>query len=125
MYVYNFKGEFVVSTKRELLSILNERSDSNANHFILTFNDSGFPQLSIFAKNDFCVIYFLGEDGESYVSFSKENKSNDTHIFYEDENDTEIEIACECVINIDKMLDVAAVFFDNQNRSDLIEWMEL
>jgi len=125
MYIDNFKGETIVKTKEELFSVLNERSISNTNHFILTFKNSGFPQLSIFVRNDFCVVYFLGEEEESYVSYNKEKSSNDTYTFYEDENGTEIEIASECVININKLFDAAIVFFETQNRSKSIEWMEL
>ena len=124
MYIDSFNGEKVIKTKDELLVILGERSNLNANYFILTYNDSGFPQLSLFVKDNLCVAYYLGDKGDSYVSYNLSNKRNDTYSFYEDANN-EVEIAYECVLDAEILNSIACDFFEMNKRPSIIKWKEL
>lgn len=125
MYLADFNREVIVSSKEELFNCLDKRPAFNSNQFILTFNDSGFPQLSVFVKNDWYVIYYLGEEGKSFVSVGKEKVDGNLVTFYENIHGAEIAISSECVIGIDRLKVVVEDFFLKQERSANIGWGSL
>jgi len=124
MFADDFNREIVLSSQVELLEFIKERPAFNANHFGFTFSENGFPQLTIFVKDDYCVFYFLGE-GESYVSLNNNTTEWGVEIFYENEKGTQVELAKECVLNAETMIEVAIQFFVTRSRPICIEWMEL
>ncbi|MFC2466730.1 MAG: hypothetical protein ACFNUV_02585, partial [Capnocytophaga endodontalis] len=63
--------------------LLLKRYTHNANYFILTFQDEGFPQLTAFVKANEAVLYYL-DTTESFISEST-TKTDTTAIFYENE----------------------------------------
>ena len=53
MYLNDFKQEYLINSLNELNNILTKRFFEDSNHFILTFEDYGFPQLSCFVKKKY------------------------------------------------------------------------
>lgn len=45
LYLNSFDGEIIINSEEELVMSLENRSVFNDNNFILTFYNSGFPQL--------------------------------------------------------------------------------
>ena len=124
MIVNDFDTEVILETEKDLLIFLNKRPAYNSNHFILTFNENGFPQLSIFVKDNYCVIYFLEENGDAFVSCG-ESKKSDTEIFYENKFGSEIFLAEENIISLLSMTESAKQFLNTKNRPCCIEWTNL
>jgi hypothetical protein len=123
MYVDDFIGEIIVSSQNELVECLGRRPKFNSNYFILTFEESGFPQLSIFIKDDKCVIYFL-DIGKSFLSLNNRLEEGTT-MFYENIGGAEVELPNKSVISICKMQDVSIEFFKQQQRPMSIDWLEI
>ena len=67
MYLNDFKREYTINSLEELNEILLKRYTHNANYFILTFQDEGFPQLTAFVKANEAVLYYL-DTTESFIS---------------------------------------------------------
>lgn len=124
MYLYSFRGEQIVNDKSQLFSVFTERSKENANVFILTFEESGFPQLSVFIRNNFCVIYYLDDKGNSYVSYNRENRKHGSYPFYEND-ESMIELAYESILDVRILNNIASVFYDTKKRPMCIDWIEL
>ncbi|HGP0979642.1 hypothetical protein PGO14_05785 [Klebsiella aerogenes] len=125
MILHDFSGRSIVSSQTELCTLLHNRPAFNSNNFILTFNDeSGFPLLNILVKNHDCVIYFLGDKGNSYVSFC-EGGGEDIIEFYEDESGELLEVLQMNVISDKKIMESALQFFQTKEKPDCIEWMDL
>ncbi len=48
MYIDDFMGNYKISTREKLVEILSQRYTQDLNYFILTFEESGFPQIKTF-----------------------------------------------------------------------------
>ena len=121
MYINDFDGETIVNTEIEIIEILNKRPAFNSNYYIFTFNEDGFPQLTAFVKNNYCIIYYLNKD-ETFVSKNNNTENNGTEIFYEDIKGSEIELAKENIIEISKLKECVFEYFTTAERPKLIEW---
>ena len=121
MYINDFDGETIVNTEIEIIEILNKRPVFNSNYYIFTFNEGGFPQLTAFVKNKYCIIYYLNKD-ETFVSKNNNTENNGTEIFYENIKGSEIELAKENIIEISKLKECVFEYFTTAERPKLIEW---
>ena len=125
MIANDFENEVIIDTEEDLLTFLNKRPEYNSNHFILTFSENGFPQLSMFVKDDYSVIYFLGEkSGETFVSCGNSEKC-DTEIFYENKLGSSVTLASENIVSPELMIEAAKQFFRTKERPLCVEWFEL
>lgn len=124
MYLDSFCGEQKINDRSQLFSVLTERSKENANSFILTFEESGFPQLSVFIRDNSCVIYYLDDKASSYVSHNPENKKQGSCSFYE-KDESMIELAYECVLDSRLLNNIASIFYETKTRPMCIDWIEL
>ena len=110
MIANDFVNEVIINTEEDLLNFLNKRPAHNSNHFILTFNENGFPELSMFVKDDDSVIYFLGEkNGEAFVSCGNSEKCG-TEIFYENTLGSSVTLASENIVSSKLMIETAKQF---------------
>jgi len=125
MIANDFENEVIIDTVEDLSTFLDKRPANNSNHFILTFNESGFPQLSMFVKDDYSVIYFLGgESGKAFVSCGNSEKSG-TEIFYENTLGSSITLARENIVSVQLMIETAKQFFLTKEQPICVEWFEL
>ena len=84
MYLNDFKQEYLINSLNELNNILTKRFFEDSNHFILTFEDYGFPQLSCFVKKSMSVMYYLDMQ-KSFISKNNNIYSEENEVFYGDE----------------------------------------
>jgi hypothetical protein len=123
MYADDFKDEVIITSQNELIEFLERRPQFDSNYFILTFEESGFPQLSIFIKKNKCVIYFL-DIGKSFISLNG-NIEKGTTMFYENMGGSEVELPNKSIISIDKMKEISIEFFKKQQQPISIDWLEI
>ncbi|MBC2215485.1 hypothetical protein [Listeria welshimeri] len=91
LYLNSFDGEIIINSEEELVMSLENKPVFNDNNFILTFVNSGFPQLVFFVRDDKCIPYFLEEDNSRFfISSSNSRKDPENLIFYENSNSSEI-----------------------------------
>ncbi|KNC90718.1 hypothetical protein [Trabulsiella odontotermitis] len=124
MYGSDFNGEVIIDSNEELLSFLAKRPAFNSNNFAFSFNESGFPQLNIFVKDNLCVLYFMGEEGESFVSCN-EKKMDGVEFFYENMEGGTVTLARENIVPVTVMNEASKYFFETKIRPVCCEWMEL
>jgi hypothetical protein len=123
MYADDFNGEVIITSQNELIEFLEKKPQFDSNYFVLTFEESGFPQLSIFIKKDKCVIYFL-DIGKSFISLNGTIKKGTT-AFYENIGGSEVELPNKSIISIDKMKEASIEFFKQQQQPMSIDWLEI
>lgn len=123
MFLDDFNGEVIITSTYELIESLERRYLFDSNYFILTFEESGFPQLSIFVKNDECVIYYM-EINQSFISLNGMPEEGTT-LFYENTGGAEVELPNQSKISVDKMKEVSIEFFKQQRKPLTIEWLEI
>jgi hypothetical protein len=121
MYVDDFDGEAIVNSEMEIIAILNKRPTFNSNHYVFTFAEDGFPQLTSFVKDNYCVIYYLTKD-EAFVSNNDNRKNNETEIFYENIKDSEMELSKDNIVEIDKLKECVWEYFKTAECPKLIKW---
>ena len=125
MIANDFEDEVIIDTEEDLLNFLNKRPAYNSNHFILTFNENGFPQLSMFVKDDYSILYFLGEkSGEAFVSCRNSEKCG-TEIFYENTFGSSVTLASENIVSLELMIETAKQFLRTKEQPLCVEWFEL
>ena len=122
MYLDDFSQEYLVDSLDELEVLLRKRFLEEVNFFILTFKENGFPQLSVFVKENKCVIYYLDEE-EQYIS--KGGTEEGIEVFVEDIHGTEVFLSKDKVLTIDKFYKVAQSFFKTQKKPNFIEWEKI
>jgi hypothetical protein len=122
MYVNDFDGEKIINSEYELIEILKKRPNFNSNYYIFTFNENGFPQLTTFVKNNYCVIYYLDE---KEIIISKNNKENGVEIFYENKNGSEIELAKENIMDTKILNEIVLEYFKTKKCPKNINWEKL
>ncbi|WP_427872992.1 Imm1 family immunity protein [Flavobacterium sp. MMS24-S5] len=128
MYAGDFEGEEIIKSEEKLQEVLRKRPAFDANNFILTFSEDGFPQLNIFVKKDICIIYYIEENSENFVSYDEfeyYEHHGETEIFYESMSGEETELSSENIVPINKMYEVATEFFVTKTRPRCIKWTEL
>ena len=125
MIADDFENEVIIDTEEDLLIFLSKRPAYNSNHFSLTFNESGFPQLSMFVKDDDSILYFLGgQSGETFVSCGNSEKCG-TEIFYENKSGSSVTLARENIVSSALMIEAAKQFLHTQEQPICVEWFEL
>lgn len=125
MYIDDFTGEEIITTESDLSKKIYSRPAFNSNYFILTFSDSGFPQLSIFVKENYGVVYYMN-NSETFVSINEKNDSKqETEIFYENSTGASVELSTGNILKLDKILEAAMAFYKQGSRPDAINWQEL
>lgn len=125
MYLNDFKQEYLINSLDELNKILVKRFFQESNHFILTFQDYGFPQLSCFVKRDISVIYYL-DTQKSFISKGHNIHSKGNEVFYEAEGfGCEVFLIKSSVIPINKFYESTQYFFETHNKPTNISWLEL
>jgi len=125
MIANDFEDEVIIDTEEDLLNFLDKRPAYNSNHFILTFNENGVPQLSMFVKDDYSILYFLGEkSGEAFVSCGNSEKCG-TEIFYENTFGSSVTLASENIVSLELMIETAKQFFHTEEQPLCVEWFEL
>lgn len=123
MYADDFDGEVEVNEVDGLIAFLGRKSAFGANNFVLTFEECGFPQLNIFAKNDSYVVYYM-DIGENFVSKGAEGKSG-VEKFYENKLGGEVMLSSDCVVSKEDMIEASKQFFLTQTRPSCLSWTEL
>ena len=125
MYLNDFKQEYLINSLNELNNILTKRFFEDSNHFILTFEDYGFPQLSCFVKKSMSVMYYL-EMQKSFISKNNNIYSEENEVFYEDEGlEHKVFITKSSIIPINKFYESAQYFFKTCSKPMNIDWLEL
>jgi hypothetical protein len=122
MYLNDFKREYTINSLEELNEILLKRYTHNANYFILTFQDEGFPQLTAFVKANEAVLYYL-DTTESFISEST-TKTETTAIFYENEY-FQILLPKASILPITDFYKAAELFFITKSKPINITWTAL
>ncbi|CAB5127705.1 CDI system double-stranded DNA deaminase immunity protein DddI [Burkholderia cenocepacia] len=123
MYADDFDGEIEIDEVDSLVEFLSRRPAFDANNFVLTFEESGFPQLNIFAKNDIAVVYYM-DIGENFVSKGN-SASGGTEKFYENKLGGEVDLSKDCVVSKEQMIEAAKQFFATKQRPEQLTWSEL
>lgn len=133
MFVAHFEGLANVNSEEELMKLLKQRPKLNANNFVLSFNETAFPQLNILVKNYNSVIYYMANN-ENYVSYDEsyhyvldegDSDANQEMFFYENADGEEIIIMKSYLISIESMKNAALEFFHTQVKPTCIGWDEL
>lgn len=136
MTIFDFDGEVVTKSKEELFRIIKKRPALSSNAFTLTHSESGFPQLSIFAKENLCVLYYL-DDTNAYVSINETYEADDgeyeynedheyeTEIFYENPKGSTTILSSGCIVGLKELNMAVEDFFSHNERSKRIKWLEL
>lgn len=136
MTIFDFEGEVVVKSQKELSKIIEKRPALSSNAFILTHSENGFPQLSIFAKENLYVLYYL-DDTNSYVSINETYEENsdpehnddeyedETEIFYENSKGSTTILSAGCIVGLKELNLAIEDFFLYNERSKRIKWLEL
>ena len=122
MYLNDFSQEYLVDSLEELEILLKKRFLEEVNFFILTFKENGFPQLSVFVKENKCVIYYLEEEVQ-YIS--KGDMEKGIEVFVQDIHGTELFLSKDKVMTIDKFYKAAESFFETQAKPNFIEWEKI
>ena len=122
MYLNDFKREYTINSLEELNETLLKRYTHNANYFILTFQDEGFPQLTTFVKANEAVLYYL-DTTESFISEST-TKTETTAIFYENEY-SQILLPKASILPITDFYKAAELFFITKSKPINITWTAL
>ncbi len=124
MYFNDFKQNIEVANEKELVALLQKRYSNNSNHFILSHNASGLPELSFFVKENVCVAYYIVDDDFNYVSQSNLDLEKNV-MFYENDTGAETILSKDCVIRTD-CIETACVYFFKYNKiPPMIDWEEL
>ena len=125
MYLNDFKQEYLINSLNELNNILTKRFFEDSNHFILTFEDYGFPHLSCFVKKSMSVMYYLDMQ-KSFISKNNNIYSEENEVFYEDEGlEYKVFLPKSSIIPINKFYESAQYFFKTCNKPINIDWLEL
>ncbi|WP_175026575.1 CDI system double-stranded DNA deaminase immunity protein DddI [Burkholderia aenigmatica] len=123
MYADDFDGEIEIDGVDGLVDFLGKRPAFDANNFVLTFEEGGFPQLNIFVKNDVAVVYYM-DIGENFVSKGTAEPGG-TEKFYENKLGGEVNLSNDCVVSKEQMIEAAKQFFATKQRPDQLTWSEL
>lgn len=123
MYADDFDGEIEIDEVDNLVEFLSRRPAFDANNFVLTFEESGFPQLNIFAKSDVAVVYYM-DIGGNFVSKGA-SETGGTEKFYENKLGGEVDLSKDCVVSKEQMIEAAKQFFATKQRPEQLSWSEL
>ena len=124
MYLNDFLQESIVESEEELIRLLKTRRNHSVNHFILTHDESGFPQLNIFAKGDAFVLYCMAA-GENHVSTGNHSTPEETCLFYENDGGAKVALPCACIVEKQEMETAAWAFFRQKSRPESLRWQKL
>jgi hypothetical protein len=120
MYAGDFDGEALVHSEMDIIALLHKRPAFNSNYYVFTFTEDGFPQLTSFVKDTYCVIYYLNKD-EAFVS-KNNTKNKGTELFYENIKGSEIELSKDTIVEINKLEECVLEYFRTAECPTVIKW---
>ncbi|WP_300673177.1 hypothetical protein [Soonwooa sp.] len=125
MYASDFNGEKVIKQKDELIKFLDNRPALNSNYFIFTFSETGFPQLAIFVKNNYGVVYYL-DNNQTFISSNPEPINvGETEIFYENSKGALVKLPQKSILSQNEIEATVLAFYETKYRPLLINWQEI
>jgi hypothetical protein len=121
LFLDDFDGEIVTNFQKEIIEIIKKRPAFNSNHFIFTFAENGFPQLTAFVKNDYCIIYYLDKN----ITLVSKGNNKGLETFYENKNGATLELAKENIISVEYLKECVLEYFATNECPKCIEWRKI
>ena len=126
MTVYHFCGQKDVNTVEDLNSVLNIRTENDANEFLLS-GSFKYPYLSILINGDYATAIYVSDKTGGILQSVGDGLSlnmDKTTTFFTGTKEQEICVWNEYVLSVEKAKAIAIEFFLKYELPTCVKWSE-
>ncbi len=128
MIFEHFLGTDMCDDLESIEQIMKKQNKNGVNEFWINI-ETPFPFMGVLTNKSFAYVHFFDEDGSpGFSALSDCDLGLDiekTSIFYTNNASEIIEVENECVLSIDKAIEIVKEFFNTKQIPKCIEWDEL
>ena len=123
----HFLGMDICNSADEIEEILHKQNGNNVNEFWIS-TETQFPCLGVLTNSSYAYVHFFDEDGSpGFRGLADEDlglDENELPTFYSSNGEI-MSVEIECIVSLNKAVEVVREFFETGSMPTSIEWDEL